>query len=172
MPSRASGVARKLPMHCAVYSMTLSSIARSATSRTRSLATPCASGPALQQRVHEGVDAFVERLGRRHLVHHPDPVRLVRIEAFGGEEIAAGHAVADGPDDVRADRSGHDAELDFGGGKRRAGRGDRDVAGGGEARAAAERRAVNARERRLAHAIDGLSIAASARASRMFSSAV
>ena len=86
------------------------------------------------------------------VVHEPDPKRLRRGEALGRQEVAPRLPRADRLDDVGCDRRGNEPELRLGQRERRILRGERDVAAGDEADAAAERGAVHARDRRLRRA--------------------
>ena len=86
------------------------------------------------------------------VVDEPDAQRLGGGEALGGQEVAPRLPRADRLDHVRADGRRDQPELRLGQRERRLLRGDRDVAAGDEAHAAAVGRAVHARDRRLRHA--------------------
>src|SRR5690606_2012385 len=79
-----------------------------------------------------------------HLVEQADAHGFLRVEDLGAGEPAAGLARADGGDDVGRDHRGQQAELAFGEPELRLGYADGDVAGGDQADAAAEGRAVDA----------------------------
>src|SRR5690606_38152537 len=98
----------------------------------------------LQQQVHLALYGGVQRVRLHHLVQQADAVRLGGVEDLCAGEVAARVAAADGGDDVGRDHRRQQAEAAFGEPELRRGDADRDVAGGDQADAAAERGAVDA----------------------------
>src|SRR5581483_7862592 len=90
----------------------------------------------------------------RNLVHETDAHGGVRVEALAREEVAAGPG-ADLRERERRDHRRGDPEADLGEAEDRVGRRHDGVGAGGEARAAAQRVAVDAGDHRCRAAVDG-----------------
>src|SRR5688572_2434222 len=72
---------------------------------------------AQNQVVENFPDLRVEVARRHEHGEHAQPVRFGRVEAFAGKEISLRRALADGADDVGADRRRRQADLDLGQGE-------------------------------------------------------
>ena len=113
-------------------------------------------GPGREQRANDLGQRILQPVLRRHLVHEPQPKRLVGVEAPSGGEQGTGRARTDRPQHVGRDRRRHQAEPHLRERERRALGGDRDVGARDETGAPAERRAVDPRHDGLRACIDGL----------------
>ena len=148
MPSLPSALARMSAMRRAVSARSSALISRPATSRTS----------CLQARVAIGPLATIAVVKRRRPRRSPPPrtiscakpqrLRLGGAEALGGDEVASRRLLAEGADDVRADRRRQQAEARFAERERHAVGDDADVAHRGEAQAAGVAVAVDARDHR------------------------
>ena len=88
-------------------------------------------------------------------MHQADAIGLCRRKAFGGEQVAAGVALADGGHHVGADHGGQQSQLDFGEREQRVVGGHRDVAGGDQTDPGAVGRPLHARDGRLGKLVQG-----------------
>src|SRR5467141_147691 len=107
-----------------------------------------------QQVLNDFLNARIELVGGNTRRQEADAAGLGGVEYLGGEEIAPRGALADRAHHVRADRRRRQAELRLREAELRLRRADGDVAGGDQAGAAGERRAVHARDGRLGQAIE------------------
>src|SRR5690242_12183406 len=108
---------------------------------------------ALQQLIGQLPHASLQRFGLDDVMHEADAQRLLRIEALGGEEIAARIALSHRCNDIWADDRRDQTEPHFG--KTEYGRAARtsDVAACDQPNPAPERRALHAGNGRLAQRI-------------------
>ena len=155
MPSWPSGLMRSPAMVAAVV-WRASSGCRDVTVRASILAARTPVGPLWPISLSTVlVTAASSSSSWYDLVDEPDGGHALRVEALGGHEERSGVRLANLRDDERRDHRRGDAQPRLGEAEARSLRRDDNIADGDQTRAAAERRAVDASDHRMAAGVDG-----------------
>ena len=112
------------------------------------------AGRAMQERVGDRGEPVVKFVGFDHFMHQPEAECIGRGKALAGQPIAQEAALPQGPGQKRRDAERRHAGADLRNGEKRRLGGDRNIATGDDRSAAADRRAMHRRNRRLREPVE------------------